>query len=195
MRTIERKQYLDKLRRLKGTPDIKVITGVRRSGKSELMKSFIRVLEEEEPDANIVFLDLLLHENECLLDKEVLYERVKNSYRPEAKNYLLIDEVQRCPKFEEAVNWIYAERKYEIYLTLSNAFMLSSDLATYFTGRQIEIHVLPFSFKEFCTYYDDEKISTYCLNAIPEEEDYRVHMNTGQTKTRPVTSTVCSIQS
>ena len=157
MRTIERKQYLDKLRRLKGTPDIKVITGVRRSGKSELMKSFIRVLEEEEPNANIVYLDLLLHENESLLDKEVLYERVKNSYRPDAKNYLLIDEVQRCPKFEESVNWIYAERKYEIYLTGSNAFMLSSDLATYFTGRQIEIHVLPFSFREFCTYYDEEK--------------------------------------
>lgn len=157
MRTIERKQYIDKLRRLKGTSDIKVITGVRRSGKSELMKSFIRVLEEEEPNANIVYLDLLLHENESLLDKEVLYERVKNSYRPDAKNYLLIDEVQRCPKFEESVNWIYAERKYEIYLTGSNAFMLSSDLATYFTGRQIEIHVLPFSFREFCTYYDEEK--------------------------------------
>ena len=157
MRTIERKQYIDKLRRLKGTSDIKVITGVRRSGKSELMKSFIRVLEEEEPNANIVYLDLLLHENESLLDKEVLYERVKNSYRPDAKNYLLIDEVQRCPKFEESVNWIYAERKYEIYLTGSNAFMLSSNLATYFTGRQIEIHVLPFSFREFCTYYDEEK--------------------------------------
>ena len=157
MRTIERKQYLDKLRRIKGTPDIKVITGVRRSGKSELMKSFIRLLKEEEPGANIVFLDLLLHENENLLDKESLYERVKNSYCPNAKNYLLIDEVQRCHKFEEAVNWIYAEHKYEIYLTGSNAFMLSSDLATYFTGRQIEIHVLPFSFKEFCTYYDEEK--------------------------------------
>ena len=157
MRTIERKQYLDKLRRIKGTPDIKVITGVRRSGKSELMKSFIRLLKEEEPGANIVFLDLLLHENESLLDKEALYERVKNSYCPNAKNYLLIDEVQRCHKFEEAINWIYAEHKFEIYLTGSNAFMLSSDLATYFTGRQIEIHVLPFSFKEFCTYYDEEK--------------------------------------
>ena len=157
MRTIERKQYLDKLKRIKGTPDIKVITGVRRSGKSELMKSFIRLLKEEEPGANIVFLDLLLHENENLLDKESLYERVKNSYCPNAKNYLLIDEVQRCHKFKEAVNWIYAEHKYEIYLTRSNAFMLSSDLATYFTGRQIEIHVLPFSFKEFCTYYDEEK--------------------------------------
>ena len=63
MKTIERKEYLDKIRRLKGTPDIKVITGVRRSGKSELMKSFINLLQKEEPESNIVYLDLLLHDN------------------------------------------------------------------------------------------------------------------------------------
>ena len=73
MKTIERKEYLDKIRRLKGTPDIKVITGVRRSGKSELMKSFINLLQKEEPESNIVYLDLLLHDNEDLLNKDALY--------------------------------------------------------------------------------------------------------------------------
>lgn len=156
MKTIERKEYLDKIRRLKGTPDIKVITGVRRSGKSELMKSFINLLQKEEPKSNIVYLDLLLHDNEDLLNKDALYKKVKDSYKKGSSNYLFIDEVQRCKHFEETINWIYEERQYEIYLTGSNAFMLSSDLATYFTGRQIEIHVLPFSFREFCIYYDQE---------------------------------------
>ena len=157
MKTIERTEYLNQIKRLKGTPDIKVITGVRRSGKSELMKSFIRLLQNDEPEANIVYLDLLLHDNEVLRDKESLYRRINDSYVKGKKNYLFIDEVQLCNQFEETVNWVYAEKRYDIYLTGSNAFMLSSDLATYFTGRQIEVHVLPFSFREFCKYYDKDK--------------------------------------
>ena len=157
MKTIERTEYLNRIKRLKGTPDIKVITGVRRSGKSELMKSFIRLLQNDEPEANIVYLDLLLHDNEVLRDKESLYRRINDSYVKGKKNYLFIDEVQLCNQFEETVNWVYAEKRYDIYLTGSNVFMLSSDLATYFTGRQIEVHVLPFSFREFCKYYDKDK--------------------------------------
>lgn len=157
MKTIERTEYLDRIRRIKGTPEIKVITGVRRSGKSELMKSFIRQLQEDEPESNIIYIDLLLHDNEGLRDKESLYRKISDSYDKDKKNYLFIDEVQLCKQFEDAINWIYAERRYDIYLTGSNAFMLSSDLATFFTGRQIEVHVLPFSFREYCKYNNQEK--------------------------------------
>lgn len=156
MKLIERSQYLEYLKDVKGSPDIKVITGVRRSGKSELMRSYIEWLKKEVLNTNIVYIDLLLKETQSLLNKEKLYDFVESSYNPEAENFLFIDEVQRCDGFEEAINWIYEERKYDIYITGSNAFLLSSDLATYFTGRQMEIHVLPFSFKEFSEYFSEE---------------------------------------
>lgn len=156
MKIIERKQYLDYLKDVKGSPDIKVITGVRRSGKSELMNSFIEWLKKENSQANIVYIDLLLKENQNLLNRDTLYDFVESSYNPKTENYLVIDEVQKCEGFEEAINWIYEEKKYDIYITGSNAFLLSSDLATYFTGRQMEIHVLPFSFKEFSEYFSEE---------------------------------------
>ena len=86
MKTIERTEYLDRIRRIKGTPEIKVITGVRRSGKSELMKSFIRQLQEDEPESNIIYIDLLLHDNEGLRDKESLYRKISDSYDKDKKN-------------------------------------------------------------------------------------------------------------
>lgn len=84
-----------------------------------------------------------------------LHAYVEEHYQTGRTNYLFVDEVQMCPNFELAINSLYSKGKYDIYITGSNAFLLSADLATLFTGRYIEIHVFPFSFQEYCQYYDE----------------------------------------
>ncbi len=157
MKYIERKDYLDRLIGLKDTPDIKIITGIRRSGKSELMRAYIRYLQSAAPSGNIIYIDFFDLKNNSLKQYIELNNYIENKYMPGVVNYLFIDEVQLCNKFEIAINSLHNSKKYDIYITGSNAFLLSSDLATLFTGRFIEIPVFPFSFKEFCTYFNDEE--------------------------------------
>lgn len=155
MKTIERSEYLNRIKNLKNTPDIKVITGIRRSGKSILMQEYISYLKDHYEDINIIFIDFMDLSFEALKEYHALHTYIEEHYRQGKENYLFIDEVQMCPNFELAVNSLYSKRKYDIYITGSNAFLLSADLATLFTGRYIEIHVYPFSFKEYCKYYSD----------------------------------------
>ena len=154
MRLIERPLYIERLKRVKGTPDIKIITGIRRCGKSRLLPAFIKHIKETEESANIIFIDFTRLEFEPLREYHALHQYVQNHYRANVSNYLMIDEVQMCPNFEIAVNSLHSSEQCDIYLTGSNAFLLSADLATLFTGRHIEIPVLPFSFKEYCTYHN-----------------------------------------
>lgn len=154
MKLIERPQYLNRLKGLKGTPDIKIITGIRRSGKSELMKAFAKYIKESNPKVNLIQIDYgdLRYDN--LKDYKSLFEYVEKNYKPNIQNVLMIDEVQLCDRFELAVNSFHNSKKYDIYLTGSNAFLLSSDLSTLFTGRFIEIPIFPFSFEEYCNYFE-----------------------------------------
>ncbi len=154
MHLIVRQQYLDELVELYGTPDIKVITGIRRSGKSVLLQEFISYLESLDDIINIVMINLQELEFDHLLEYHALHKYILDQYKEGMTNVLLIDEVQLCQQFERAINSIYTKRIYDIYITGSNAFLLSSDLATLFTGRTIEIKVFPFSFKEYLAYYE-----------------------------------------
>lgn len=138
------------------TPDIKVITGIRRSGKSELLTMFKDYVIENDKDANIIFIDYNLVDFEDLKEYKKLIEYIDDLYKPNKNNYIMVDEVQMCDGFENAINNFHAQKKYDIYITGSNAFLLSSDLATLFTGRQFSIEVYPFSYKEFLEYYDYE---------------------------------------
>lgn len=153
MKLIERKQYLDKLINVIGTPDIKIITGVRRSGKSKLLEAFKDYVEAEVSDCNIVHINFNLPEYDHLLACRPLYDYVKAQYIKGKQNFVLIDEVQMCVDFEKAMNGLHATEKFDIYITGSNAFLLSSDLATLFTGRTFEIKVFPFSFSEYMQYF------------------------------------------
>ncbi len=158
MKLIERLDYLNKVISVIGTPDIKVITGVRRSGKSKLLEAFKRYVEKNYSQANIIHINFNLPEYEELAQYRKLYDYVNEQYIEGEQNFVLIDEVQMCEDFEKAINGLHALEKYDIYLTGSNAFLLSSDLATLFTGRTFEIKVYPFSFGEFQQYfgYTDE---------------------------------------
>ena len=154
MRLIERDFYLNKLKDVMGTPDIKVITGVRRSGKSKLLESFMAYVWENEPEVNIIHVNFNLNAYENLTEYHVLHDYIENAYLPDKNNFVFIDEVQMCSGFEKAINSLHASEKYDIYITGSNAFLLSSDLATLFTGRTFEIEVFPFSFGEFMRYFE-----------------------------------------
>ena len=153
MKLIERKDYLDKVINVMGTPDIKVITGVRRCGKSKLLEAFRAYVSANIPNANVIHINFNLPEFEKLNEYRALYDNINSRYKQGVENFVLIDEIQMCDNFEKAINGLHASEKFDIYITGSNAFLLSSDLATLFTGRTFEIKVYPFSFAEYVKYY------------------------------------------
>lgn len=153
MKLIDRDKYLNEIINVVDTPDIKVITGVRRSGKSKLLDAFYNYLTNNI-EGNVIRIKLNLKKYEKLLDKEELYNYIDKRYVEGVNNYLLIDEIQLCTGFERIINSLHEEERFDIYLTGSNAFLLSSDLATLFGGRVFEISMYPFSFKEYLKYYE-----------------------------------------
>ncbi len=156
MNRIIHNKYLKEFIDLSGTPDIKVITGVRRSGKSVLLQQFADYLRDTEKDVNIISANLQELEYDYLLEYHKLHSYVMDNYKPNAHNVVMIDEIQLCDKFEVAVNSLHAKGLFDIYITGSNAFLLSSDLATLFTSRVMEIKVFPFSFAEYVEYFGCE---------------------------------------
>ena len=154
MKLIERTEYLEQLKSVQRVPDIKVITGIRRCGKSKLMEAFIEHIKNTDANANIIYIDFTELDFEELKEYHKLNDYVKNEYVESKNNYLFIDEVQMCEGFEKTLNSLHASEKYDIYVTGSNAFLLSSDLATLFTGRTFSMVVFPFSLHEYMEYYE-----------------------------------------
>ena len=168
MKLIKREFYLNKLIDVIGTPDIKVITGIRRSGKSKLLESFKEYIMNNVKAYNIIHINFNLPKFENLKEYHKLYEYISENYIKGKHNFVLIDEVQMCKEFEKIINGIHAEEKYDIYITGSNAFLLSSDLATLFTGRTFSFEIYPFSFKEYLQYYKYKDIQEAFDNYVKE---------------------------
>lgn len=169
MKYLIRQNYLDKIIRLQNTPDIKVITGIRRSGKSILLKEFMDYIIKNDSNANIVFINFQDIEFEELLEYHNLHKYALDNFKEGMYNLLIIDEVQLCKKFELAINSLHSKNIFDIYITGSNAFLLSSDLATLFTGRTMSIEVFPFSFKEYLDYYNSNDDIDLMFNAYLKE--------------------------
>ena len=168
MKLIKREFYLNNLIDVIGTPDIKVITGIRRSGKSKLLESFKEYIINNVENYNVIHINFNLPKFEKLKEYHKLYEYISENYIKGKHNFVLVDEVQMCEGFEKIINGIHAEEKYDIYITGSNAFLLSSDLATLFTGRTFSFEIYPFSFKEYLQYYKYKDIQEAFDNYVKE---------------------------
>lgn len=158
MKLIERPTYLQQLIDVMNTPDIKVITGIRRSGKSKLMDAFIDYVKKQSKNNNVIRIKLNLKEFESLKNGDALYYYIDQHYSADKENFVFVDEIQLCTGFETVINSLYEEERFNIFLTGSNAFLLSSDLATLFGGRVFEISMFPFSFTEYLSYYPQNDI-------------------------------------
>lgn len=147
---IQRNEYLNELIKWKHDDLIKVITGIRRCGKSTLLKLFAEHLKSEGvSDEQIILINFEDLKNEELLDYKSLYNHIMQRLCKDKWTYILLDEVQNVKQFQKAVDSLYIQERVDIYITGSNAYMLSGKLATLLSGRYIEISMLPFSFKEY----------------------------------------------
>ena len=154
---IIRQEYLNQLRLLKDQKVIKVITGIRRSGKSTLLELFRDDLKKQNiAKEQIQFFNFEEEKNVDLRNWRKLHQTIEEKLVQNKMNYIFLDEIQKVDHFEELVNSLFVKKNVDLYITGSNAFLLSSELATLLTGRYISIHLLPFSFKEYTEMYPDE---------------------------------------
>jgi len=180
---VERKEYLEKLKKWKDKDLIKVVTGIRRCGKSTLFELYIDYLKSIGiEDNHIISINLENPDNEFNTYKD-LYKYVKEQINDKKQYYVFLDEVQNISEFQKAVDGLYIIKNVDVYISGSNAYLLSGELATLLTGRYIEIKMYPLSFEEYVSYYGkdaDEKIYLNYINrssfpyALKLEEDSEI---------------------
>jgi predicted AAA+ superfamily ATPase len=171
---IIRQSYLDTLRDYRDTNLIKVLTGVRRCGKSTLLSQFRKqLIDDGVSSKNILSLNFEDLENEWMLNATVLHSYVLEQLG-EGKNYVFLDEIQNVPNFEKVVDSLFIRESIDLYITGSNAYFLSSDLATVLSGRYVELPVYPLSFSEYIKAFDNHSrldilFDSYCnYGGFPE---------------------------
>lgn len=156
---IERPEYLEALKRFKDKDLIKVVTGIRRSGKSTLFDIYIHYLKEcKVKESQIIQINLENPEYH-FEDYMDLYNYINQQLKGEENYYIFLDEVQNVPKFQKAVDGLYIKKNVDLYITGSNAYLLSGELATLLSGRYIEIKMLPLSFREYLSAFPEKKES------------------------------------
>ena len=166
---IERKIYMDFLKKLKDKKIIKVVTGIRRCGKSTLLllyKDYL--LKSGISKEQIISLNFENPKDMIFNDYKELFNYIDSRLIPNKKNYVFLDEVQILPEFQKAVDGLFLNDNVDLYITGSNSYLLSSELATYLTGRYMQIHMLPLSFSEYLEYYgldnETKKYDLYVAN-------------------------------
>lgn len=161
---IERTEYLEELKRWKDKDLIKVITGIRRCGKSTLFELFINYLKENNVNKKqIIHINLEDADYDFKNYKE-LYNYVSKKLDSEKQYYVFLDEVQNVSEFQKAVDSLYIKKNVDVYITGSNAYLLSGELSTLLSGRYVEIKMLPLSFKEYISAFNDKNYQQLFLN-------------------------------
>lgn len=144
----ERKEVLDLIRKFKDKQLVKVVTGIRRCGKSTILDMLRAEIERNQPEANVVFLDFERAENAAIDNADALYGAVSSRLSAKVQNYVFLDEIQHVEHFEKAVDALFARKDADLYVTGSNSRLLSGEIATLLSGRHVEIHLQPLSFGE-----------------------------------------------
>ena len=174
MSFIKRSEYLDWLIRQKDKQIIKVVSGVRRCGKSTLFAIFQEYLRANgvAPE-QIISINFESIEFEDLLDYKSLYRYISERLLPDRKNYIFLDEIQHVSQYQKAVDSLFLKENCDLYLTGSNAYFMSGELATLLTGRYVELDMMPLSFKEFCEGLSEER------QALSMQEKFNLYLTVG----------------
>lgn len=154
MKILDRKEYKNRLIRLQETEKIKIISGIRGAGKSELLHSYQKWIEEHVEGANILYLDMEDAQNAGLKDGPSLLSHIEKNYEEKRSNFLIVEEIQLCKNFEKAMQSVYERKMFNIYLSSSNASFLYEDKTAFWDENSIELPIYPFSLSEYLRYYE-----------------------------------------